>query len=139
MMTNIWRTDWTDEEWAEGTAVDVNPDACIPAGPSGVLGKDAWFTDMLSVENSTEREMYPRDFWSSYRLPHVVADLPRFNLSDAQANPDDYFVPVQCRDPATAHICGVAYVFSIYWGFGAYKSTTHFISVSKSLILTEFP
>lgn len=105
----IWRTDWSDADWAQ---TFTQTSACELVGPSGIVGQDGWFADTRSVDLMAAITPVPTalGFWMAYTTDFGVQGLPRLNLTDADMDTTNlWFIPPQCRNPT--QICGVAYAF----------------------------
>ena len=116
MHPQIWRTDWTDEEWLSTFSGDATS-VCELIGASGLIGRNAWYADTASIQTQA-MDKSPLDFWKAYRSVEGVVGLPPFtlNLTTSTEAPwvgGLFFVPPQCN--YTGAQCGVAYCRNSAW------------------------
>jgi hypothetical protein len=111
----IWRTDWTSEQWQEAFYGDTSTATCLLIGGDGLLGQNAWYASTKHVRAfalATPEDDQPiaLDFWRAYATVNGVAQLPRYD-PQAAANGTYgqglWFVPPLCQ-PLNA-TCGIAF------------------------------
>jgi len=119
--SEVWSTDYTEDEWQAAFFGDPETATCELVGVNGLLGQNGWYVDARSVakevaETPPGRQVVALDFWRSYATEDGIKGLQRFDpdqvIPDELAGKGIWFVPPACQNGS---ICGTGYGWSMFF------------------------